>query len=599
MKGKGKERSIINYSARVPSYLILFFIFFLFLSPIEAREIFPLEQVEKGLLGVGKTVFSGQKVETFPVEVLGVVKNQAPVEHLILIQLLGEDRERGGGIAAGMSGSPIYVDEKLLGAIGYGWTFTDHRLGLVTPIGDMLALWEEEPDLLLFDQYPNYEEIIIDIEGLAGYGIIPVKTPLLVSGVGKRGLQLLGESLSDFQVYPVFGGGLKGDEGSGDLEPGSAIAIQLARGDVNVSAIGTVTHREGNRILAFGHPFLYRGGSGYLISGAYIHRLITNQSMPFKLGSPTQLKGTLVVDRMAGIAGELYRYPPVVPLRISVLDKDRDQLSRTNVQLVKDEDFLLALSMVSALEAIDRAVDRIGRGTAHVRLELTAHSLPQKVLTRENIFNSQLDIASVAIMELGQILSLLSYNPFKDVDFIDMKVQIEVTQELHMATIKEMNVLNGEVYPGDTLEIQVILQPYRQKEEELIVLIDLPEDMNTGTATLSLLSGFEVGYEQGYYEENGEVSGHAITSDFKDLEEMLEAFVKQAKNNELYVEIWPPYREPVVHDKGSPLENGPNQRIREVKETPYFLTGSLSTVFQVLSIPKEELMEDLFLEVLD
>lgn len=491
-----------------------------------------------------------------------------------------------------------------MGAIGYGFSLTDHRLGLVTPIEAMLTLWEEKSTLLLFEDFRDLDEILIDIEGWAEEKerIAMVRTPLLVSGVSQRGLKILKEELKDFDFFPVTGGGITQGGPSRDLIPGSSIAIQLARGDVNVSAIGTLTMREENRILALGHPFLYKGGGGYLLSGAYIHTLIDSLSMPFKLGSPTELKGTIINDRMAGVSGELYRYPSVVPLRITVLDEDRDQILKTNVQLVRDEDFLLSLSMVTALEAIDRAVDRIGRGTAQVRMELTAHGLPDKVFVRENIFNSQFDIASAAIMELGQILSLLTFNPFRDVEFIDMKLDIEVTREMLMATIQEIKVLNEEIYPGDELEIQVTLQPYRQKEAEIILFLDLPENINTGTATLSVMSGYESRFEKNYFFDQEDISGHAITSDYKDLESMLKVLKEQPKNNEIYLELWPQYRRP-MEDEEEAWTGEENDRITEIQKTPYFLTGNLSTFLEILPFPEKEEVEkkkDLeALEVLD
>lgn len=580
---------------------ILFFILFLLVLPGEGREIFPLEEVEKGLLGVGKTVFSGQKVETFEVEVLGVLQHHPPVDHLILIRVQGDNIEEGGGIAAGMSGSPVYVQDKILGAIGYGWTLTDHRLGLVTPIEAMLSLWEEKTQLQLFEDYRDWEDFQVELEGWAEekHQLVPVKTPLFVSGMGQRGFTLLQEKLPDYHFHFLSGGGLMEREKEGELIPGSAIAIQLARGDINVSAMGTLSYRDGNRILGLGHPFLFAGGGGYLLSGAYIHRVIDSLDMPFKLGSPTQLQGTILTDRSAGVTGELYRYPSVVPLRISVLDKDRDQFLRTNVQLVREEEFLLNLTLISALEAIDRAVDRIGRGTAEVRIELTAHGLPDKVLVRENIFNSQMDIASVAIMELGQILNLLTFNPFRDVEFIDIRLDVEVTRELLMATIKEINVQNEEIYPGDELEILVTLQPYRQEEEELLLTVQLPEDVNEGTATLSVLSGYEAGYDQDHYKDFEEISGHAITADYKNLEEMLTTFLEQPMNNEIFIEIWPQYRGPVVEEDGEVVEEPPNERIWEHQETPYYLAGNLSTTLEILPLPVEDSLDEDVLKELE
>ncbi len=587
----------------------------------EAPSVISLDRVQEGMTGIGKTVVRGQEVETFDVEVLSLIDNQRPVDKLILIRVSGELIDETGGIASGMSGSPIYIDDQLMGAIGYGWQLTDHRLGLVTPIEMMLDLWEEdevssneiielEEELKIEGRYIRGLEFLKDGDqpekGDDYLQARPASTPVLVGGLGDRGLEQLEGLFQQHNLKPVQGGSLREMESLFELEPGSAIAIQLARGDINVSAIGTLTYLDKNRVLGFGHPFMLRGNSNYLLSGAYIHHLVDSLDMPFKIGSPTNLLGLVDVDRQAGVSGWLNRYPLIVPLRSWVTDLDRETKERSNVQIARDDDFLTSLALASALESVDRAIDRIGKGTANVRLELTGHGLPEKKLVRDNIFYSSVDIASAAIRELGGVLDLLIFNPFRDVELIDIKLDIEVTEEIEMATIKELTVLNEEVAPGDQLEIRVVIQPYRQQEEEIVVAIDLPEDISHGMATISVFGGEHAAYYGSDYNDQDQMEndGHAITSDFKSLEEIVEAFLQLPQNNELMVEIWPQYQGPPIREEEeapSPeereedeedyhLEDDNERELTEIATTDYYLTGRLSTTIDILppEIEKED-----------
>ena len=231
------------YSMSMKKLLISGLLIWLILSSgVGATEVFPLDQVVPGMKGYGKTVVQGAKVEEFDFEVLDIIPQTPPIPSLIMIEVSGDLIERSDGIASGMSGSPVYLDGKLLGAIGYGYSYTNHRIGLVTPAESMMELINEVSDM---DELPLPK----DFE--------PLATPMLLGGFQNRAAKILEKQFAphNLQVIP----GLTGNSGSFEnimLEPGSAFGVQLLRGDFQVVAFGTITAiTETGSFVGFGHPF--------------------------------------------------------------------------------------------------------------------------------------------------------------------------------------------------------------------------------------------------------------------------------------------------------------------------------------------------------
>ena len=269
---------------KVLFYLILILI--VFSIPVTAAEdIMPLNRVKGGMTGYGKTVFSGNKIEKFDVKIVDVLDNRSLDEDMILIKLTGDKIQEFGGIAAGMSGSPIYIDDQLVGAIGYGWSNSDHRYGLVTPIERMLKLLDRK-NSKINQQSSNVNDFELE-EFAPGENIIKSQSPIMVSGIKGRALNRLKDTFSEMNLNVVPGSGIEDEDKSNKkVEPGEAIAVQLVRGDISVASIGTLTYVDQGKFLAFGHPFTNRGEVNYLLSRANINAVIPSQEQPFKLSSP-------------------------------------------------------------------------------------------------------------------------------------------------------------------------------------------------------------------------------------------------------------------------------------------------------------------------
>ncbi|XER14466.1 hypothetical protein SATMO3_47490 [Sporomusa aerivorans] len=498
-----------------------------------ASEFMPVDQIVKGMHGVAKTVVSGNKIEEFDVEVLGVMKQKGPVGDLILVRTSGDVIERTGGIAQGMSGSPVYIDGKLVGAVAYGWALTDHKTAMVTPIADMLKLWElkgGKADLAAQSQEPSADTLA---------------TPLMVSGFGEHALKMLTEKLQPYNLTPYPVSGNVADENNNGIayrtvEPGSTIGVQLVRGDVSVGALGTVTYVEGDKILAFGHPFLKRGNANYFLTDAEVYDTVNGLENSFKLGTSTEAIGMINQDRGAGIAGQLGKFPAIVPLRISVTDKT---LGRTNdlwAQVVQDEELAPTLSAVSVFNAIEKTTDRVGSGTARVQFQISAAGIPGGMLSRENMFYTQGNIGELAIAEIHEALALLAGNQFSPVDIMDVKVNVTVDSERRTASIMEAKANVASAKPGEKVDISVKLKPYRSEPITRNITYTVPKDQQPGTVMLAVRGGGMVSMAQLIGKK---VTGEEDISKLfmlkprpKSLEEAVTELVKRDRNNDIVVE---------------------------------------------------------------
>lgn len=510
---------------------------FVFSAGCYALEIFPLTDVTPGLTGVGKTVIQGREPEEFSVEVLGVVPQSPPMPDLILVRLSGEVIDRIGGIASGMSGSPVYVDGALLGAISYGYSLSDHRICLVTPAQAMFDLLNRIPPLE--GGAEEYPELPRDMVALT--------SPLVVTGIRGRSLEFLRKSLNNlrFSVEPGMARGV--DLEPAVLQPGSAFAVQLLRGDFQAASFGTVTHVEPDgRFVGFGHPFTHQGQVNFFAADAYVHYTMPSIEFPYKILSVGQPLGGVFEDRAAGVAGVLGKTPEYIPVTITVRDKDQDLVQEYNVDVITAPALMIPLVLSSAYQAVDAALDRIGAGTSYVRLQFDSPDIPQPMI-RENLYYSDSDIAVWSLTDLMDGLELLANNSLQDIVLSGISIEIEVWQARQTASIEQAVPRVSTVVPGDSLEVEVTIRPYRQEPEKRIMRIDIPEDTMPGPLTVTVRSG-----AASYYvtkppvhvpltpgAEDDEEVPHTVATGAESLEQLINDFMGREKNNEIVAEFYP------------------------------------------------------------
>ena len=487
-------------------------------------DILKIKDVKVGMRGIGKTVVQGRKIETFEVEVLGILSNNKVNENLlingnsILVKVSGDVIRRAGGIAAGMSGSPVYVDGKLMGGISSGWIMTDHTVGLVTPIEEMLEIWTypelaslpdaatpkrwflnspikfgdrevnavweiacNQPDSLL---QPAADELVfrqaaaeVYVDGISGRAAKILETKMSRSNLKfAQKTELKNNSSPDQKVEPA------------NYEPGSSIGIQLARGDINLTTLGTLTHRSEHRILALAHPFMKKGRVAFLMTGAFIHHSFSSVEMPFKIGAPSEMLGIITQDREKGISGEIGRFPEMVPVQIDVLDKDLQITRSINYQIVKDPSVFGMILESTLVQALEGVIDRAGAGTALMGISLDCANLSgeQYSFRRENMFYSRADIVQSLISEVGSLIEMVTESEIEEVMPTRLLLKIEIERRRRTLTIEKVEIKNAQVAGGGVLDVEVTLRPFRERKFVRKVKIPIPQDIGKENLVLTV-----------------------------------------------------------------------------------------------------------------
>lgn len=545
---------------------------------------FPIERIKPGMRGVGYTVVSGTKVEKFDVRFRKVLSGSGSVRNLIFVEVSGKILQPFGGIAAGMSGSPVFVDDKLVGAISYGFPNSDPRYGLVTPIQDMLRLWsnnqqDEDGQKLVWSDgdYLGVKGIVLgDSVGQQGWlSARPVTTPLCVAGLGERTYQSLITSLPMMHLHPMrISGGTYQNEESPELMPGSAVGVQLVRGDFQVTAIGTLTWIVGDRFLAFGHPFMNRGNVDYYVTAADISQVMPSSRFPFKMGEPLGIVGKLTQDRGAGIAGVFMKEPDVVPVRVRVSEAGRGSAEEFRFWAVHDENLLRGLAVAGGLEAIDRFLDRIGSGTSKVQMRIVGHNFG--TIERTNVFYGQ-DVATASLKDFNRLLEILLGNEYNAVRVFGMDLEIEIDPVRKTARVEEAKGTgNRKLMVGESMAMDIQLQPYRGKKEKVPVKITLPKDMAPGRYILSIRGGnFQTAEEE---KEGKKAEEVFFGSNVKDLKGLINEFLSIPTNNMLVIEAIPLVEEGADDSKN--LEAFSPVRQWAIP-TDYYLTGETQVNIEI------------------
>jgi len=493
-------------------------------------EFMSVDEIKPGMVGIAKTVVAGTKLEEFGVEVLGIMKNKGATGDLILIRTSGDVIDRTGGIAQGMSGSPVYINNKLVGAVAYGWSLTDHKVGMVTPIGDMLKLWDM-PDkynagLFETNQVPGFEQMA---------------TPLMAAGFSERALTMLQDKLKPLNLVPYEVGDVPEGVAMGPLEPGSAVGVQLVGGDVSVGALGTVTYVADGKVLAFGHPFLKKGNIGYFMTNAYVFTTVSGLENSFKVGTTGDTVGIINQDRGAGVAGLIGKYPSIVPIRIEVTDNGTGKIRQAAVQIVQDEQLFPALSATTVFNVIDKTIDRIGPGTAKISFEIMARNMPGETITRENMFYSGANIGEAAVGEFFDAMSMLASNQYQPVDIMDAKIKVTVDEERRTATVVEAQTNNINASPGETINITVKLKPFRGEAFTRTIPFVIPSDQPVGALTLEVRGGGMVPILQLLSKNQSLTEGLLILNKpiekNKKFADVIKDFLARDRNNDIIVEV--------------------------------------------------------------
>lgn len=481
----------------------------------------PVRDLRPGMQGVGKTVISGDTIEDFNVEILGVSGSEA-TGYSIFVRLYGDLIEKTGGVAQGMSGSPVYVDGRLVGAVAFGRTFNDPHYCFLTPIGSMLPLLDKPRPLPA--------------------GWLPKGTSLLAGGFTDYGLAYLQEKLKPLGLKAVGSGGTS-SFASGSLQPGSAVGASLLQGDLTLGAMGTVTWTDDSgRVLAFGHPFMQRGDSNFFMNKVWVLGVVPNMQSSYKVGNMGEAVGSFTQDRASGIGGKQGTQPKTIPLFVTVNDSSRGQGNSIRVCLVEDEMLVPTIVDAAVINTLSKAVDRNGGGTARLHFTITGVDSKKQMLSidRENMFYSSDSLLKNVNVELTEAVNILMQNKFEPVNIYGITVEAEVSDQVQVAEIQSVRAVDKNVKPGDKAAVEVVMKPYRGAEFTKTVYFKVPKDHPGGRLALNVRGGSSMAWVMNLLRKQQE-EGVPAAQQKKETRRTLGDFVKSVnnadKNNELIIDI--------------------------------------------------------------
>ncbi|MBI3910216.1 MAG: hypothetical protein HY320_04700, partial [Armatimonadetes bacterium] len=487
---------------------------------IAPNEMLDVDAIRPGMKGIGRSVFEGTRIEEFGVTVLGVLKKIDFGADIILIRVdSGPPVTSGAGISQGMSGSPITVDGKLIGALSFAFTFAKEPIAGVTPIAQMLECYQPggaparvamSGDLIprepLFLGGRHYERATVVPEAPLARGLpadrltlAPIATPVFISGMGGVGLEVLRQRLARFGLVSMQGPGridLPPDQRP-RLEPGAALGVQLASGDVDITAVGTVTYVKDGHVIAFGHPMFGLGSLDMPMTTAYIHGVLPSQEMSFKLASPVETVGRIAQDRNWSIGGKLGETARTVRSEIHVEDVDRQVQRDYRTESVLHRELTAPLAYSLILSAVSSVAPPTS-GTMWSTLEIQAKDLP--LMRRENVSSvgdpqtllEQLfgdPMAGLPMSDLTLVLQTLEYNPYGPVAVESIRAHVRVSEKRQTATIERAYADRKRVKPGEQVKIGVVLQPYSGEKVVRELEVQIPRHIPGGQLRIGVAGG--------------------------------------------------------------------------------------------------------------
>lgn len=486
---------------------------------IPGSQIFPLSQIKEGMRGTARTVFSGTEPQEFGVEILGVVPDSIGPHQDMIIGKLSGDLAMRTFVFAGMSGSPVYIDGKLVGAISYSFPFAKEPICGITPIEQMISIFEKNlnpksivggsravsmsdlrSDLWNAAKPTNFANERPVMSGMsinsaltqvAGQRFVPIATPVTFAGISQATLDIFAPELTKAGIMPVaaVGGGSRiSDLKKADattLVGGDSVFVQLARGDVSIAAAGTVTLRDGDKIYAFGHPYFGLGSTDLPMNESHVVTVVPNANNSFKLAVADATVGSMKQDRATGIFGILGESPRMLPIKLK-LTTSRGREENINFEAAIDE-FLTPLIVNVGMQNTIGGVERtIGDTTIEVRGEITVRGEESVKIDRR--FAGPQAAAYAASAPAVPLASLLKAN-FPDLDITGVNLSLTLTEGRKTAALERIEVDRTQVRVGGVLNVSVFSRTDAGLLIEQPLSLTIPKDAPIGPLSLTIGDG--------------------------------------------------------------------------------------------------------------
>ena len=533
---------------------------FLFLAaglPAQSRN-FPVDELKPGMVGVGKTVFEGDRLDEFKVHILGVLRNVIGTRRNLILARLEGGPLANTGVIAGMSGSPVYIDGRLVGAVSYSLgQFSKEPIAGITPIDEMIeaatfagprrlaaraelqmpltpeglraSLREAFSWMRPFADSPSDVQVFGNGGLNAGIGTMlrPIATPLTLGGFDATFIDPVASAFRDQGFVPMMAGagGQSGAPSTQPLRPGDPIGVTLMSGDLELGATGTVTEVDGNRVYAFGHPFYSLGPTQFPMTRAHVLTVLPSLISSMKIASTGEVIGTMSQDRFTTIAGTLGPGPTLIPVTLT-LTSERGTKKTFTMAMVNDQLFtpLLAyLSIVNTLSAYERQ-----NGTASYAVRGSAAVKNHGTVAFEDLFTGESSSVGAAAYVVAPINFLLR-NAFEDVEIEGLNLEIDASEQARSATLERVWIDGNRPKAGTTVDLKMLLRTYRGEELTRTVPVAIPVNAQ-GSVSIMVSDGR--GLSQW---EARELQIQPLQT--RGVPQMMQVLNSARKNNRLYVRL--------------------------------------------------------------
>jgi hypothetical protein len=514
----------------------------------------PLKDLKPGMHGIGKTVFSGDRIDDFQVEILGVLENIGPRQSLILGRLSGGPLEKTG-VLQGMSGSPVYVDGKLIGAVAMAFPFAKEPIAGIRPIEEMLRVGSAPAERVsragvsladkdLTRRLPRRQE------ALAGDArMVDIATPVSFSGFTRATLEHFGPKLRSLGLEPTQGISSSGrlNERLGNpasLKPGSMISVQLMTGDLSVGADGTVTYIDGNRIYGFGHRFLSVGSTALPFARSEVLAVLPVVSTSFKISTPKELLGTIFEDRNTAVAGELGRSTGLAPLSITVARAGRKPDSY-QMQMVGDRFLAPLLVQMAVFSAIDATERTTGASSLRItgEIEFQGSAVPVKL---NNMYAADAGSAMMASLSTAIPLAYILQSGFESLQVRKVAISVDAFDEKKQLQIDGVSVARREVRPGEQVELTTVLVGENGAEVSRKITYPVPPGAPPGTLYFTVADGNTTNFAE---------LRQIIANPPKSVSQLISNVNSLRANTKAYVRVW--RADPAFQLEGADLPDPP------------------------------------------
>ena len=518
--------------------------------------------VRPGMVGVGRTVFDGTHVEEFKAHIIGVLENVIGTHRNLILAKLEGGPLANTGVIAGMSGSPVYIDGRLVGAVSYALgAFSKEPIAGITPIAEMTDSTTfsdvRAPGTKVKVEYPltregltaafrkalNWnrpfaerpgEAQLTGVSAVAGLGgeqlgtlLRPIATPLVMSGFEPDVADIFTGAFREQGFVPTGGsaGGFKNGEApfEGPLKPGDAIGVMLVGGDLQLGGTGTVTHIDGDRVYAFGHPMYNLGPTEFPMTRAYVYTVLPSLFSSMKLSSTGEVIGTFLQDRATAIAGRLGAGPRMIPVTIT-LESSRQPKHSFHFTVVNDQLFGPLMTYASILNTLGSYERQFGSASFTVRGKADVKKHDE--ITFNNIFAGDQSSLNAAAYVVAPITYLMG-NDYEKVDVEGVDITFATAEEPKTATLERVWLDDPRPRAGRTVPLKVLFRTYRGDEVVRTLPIEIPANAS-GSLSILVSDGQRLGQT-----EQREVR----TPQPRSVDQMIKALNKARRNNILYVKL--------------------------------------------------------------